>query len=165
MGIDMIVVDDGWFGQRDDHSNILRHWKLNPKKFPDGLQPFAENANAAGCKLGLWLEPGPFIRKCSLTQFAKDFTSDASSSRKINIIYHFCYQQINESKLNHVSLLTRVYIASSLNATPESQFNINLCISFVAFFLSPYMLFELYSRFYVSSPKIAHPCSDHGTVE
>ncbi len=53
----MIVLDDGWFGNRDDDASSLGDWTPHLKKFPDGLKPLVDAVNAAGCKFGLWLEP------------------------------------------------------------------------------------------------------------
>ncbi len=57
IGIDLIVVDDGWFGKRDDDSSSLGDWFVNPKKFPDGLKSLVDQVNGVGCKFGLWFEP------------------------------------------------------------------------------------------------------------
>jgi alpha-galactosidase len=53
----MIVLDDGWFGLRDDDSTSLGDWYPNLRKFPQGLRALVEDVNAAGCKFGLWFEP------------------------------------------------------------------------------------------------------------
>jgi len=57
MGIELFVMDDGWFhGRQDDHAG-LGDWWADEKKFPDGLQPLIEHVNALGMKFGLWVEP------------------------------------------------------------------------------------------------------------
>lgn len=56
-GIDTVVIDDGWFGQRDNDSIGLGDWYVNEKKFPNGLQNFSERIHALGLKLGIWIEP------------------------------------------------------------------------------------------------------------
>lgn len=57
LGIDMIVVDDGWFGERDDDKAALGDWFVNRKKFPDGLLALAERVRDFGVKFGIWIEP------------------------------------------------------------------------------------------------------------
>lgn len=57
MGIDLIVLDDGWFGKRDNDNGSLGDWIIDLSKFPNGLKPLVDEINAAGCKFGLWFEP------------------------------------------------------------------------------------------------------------
>ena len=54
---DMVVMDDGWFGARNDDRAGLGDWVENPKKFPCGLKPFVDNVKAKGVKFGIWIEP------------------------------------------------------------------------------------------------------------
>ncbi len=57
MGIEMLVMDDGWFGRRDDDNSSLGDWYVNEKKLPGGLARLAEEINKLGMKFGIWLEP------------------------------------------------------------------------------------------------------------
>ena len=57
IGIDMIVVDDGWFGKRDSDTSSLGDWWPNGLKFPHGLKALVDEVNQIGCKFGLWFEP------------------------------------------------------------------------------------------------------------
>lgn len=57
LGIEMFVLDDGWFGHRDDDNSSLGDWKVNHKKFPKGLDHFANYVHQQGLKFGLWFEP------------------------------------------------------------------------------------------------------------
>ena len=54
---DLLVLDDGWFGYRDDDTSSLGDWVPNPTKFPFGLRKLAEDINQYGAKFGLWIEP------------------------------------------------------------------------------------------------------------
>ena len=57
MGIELFVMDDGWFhGRHDDHAG-LGDWWPDEKKFPNGLQPLIQRVNALGMDFGLWIEP------------------------------------------------------------------------------------------------------------
>ena len=53
----MLVLDDGWFGKRDDDNSGLGDWYVNEKKLPGGLNPLIERVNALGMKFGIWIEP------------------------------------------------------------------------------------------------------------
>ena len=53
----MLVMDDGWFGHRNDDSTSLGDWKVNEQKLPGGLKPLVDQVNALGMKFGIWFEP------------------------------------------------------------------------------------------------------------
>lgn len=80
MGINLIVLDDGWFGQRNDDMSSLGDWFdthtysicffwsclnnfvwyarfPNPVKFPHGIAQLVKEVNALGCRFGIWFEP------------------------------------------------------------------------------------------------------------
>lgn len=57
LGIDMMVLDDGWFGKRDNDCSGLGDWFVNEKKLNGGLKALVEKINAMGMKFGLWFEP------------------------------------------------------------------------------------------------------------
>lgn len=57
VGVELFVLDDGWFGKRDDAQSSLGDWVVNEKKLPEGLSGLAEKLNAMGLEFGLWFEP------------------------------------------------------------------------------------------------------------
>nr|MDA3849683.1 alpha-galactosidase [Spirochaetaceae bacterium] len=57
LGMELYVLDDGWFGHRDDDTSSLGDWFPHAKKFPRGLKPLAEKINALGMDFGIWVEP------------------------------------------------------------------------------------------------------------
>lgn len=57
LGIDTVVIDDGWFGKRNDDSVGLGDWYVNQEKFKSGLGNFSDKIHALGLKLGVWIEP------------------------------------------------------------------------------------------------------------
>lgn len=56
-GIDMLVMDDGWFGRRNNDNAGLGDWTANPDKFKDGLKAFVDRVKAYRLKFGIWIEP------------------------------------------------------------------------------------------------------------
>ncbi|NQK67727.1 alpha-galactosidase [Streptococcus suis] len=56
-GIELFVLDDGWFGKRNNDESSLGDWKVNLDKLPNGLNGLAERINELGMKFGLWFEP------------------------------------------------------------------------------------------------------------
>ncbi|WP_282801104.1 alpha-galactosidase [Secundilactobacillus kimchicus] len=57
LGIEMFVLDDGWFGHRDDDTTSLGDWFADKKKFPNGIEHFSQQVHDLGMKFGLWFEP------------------------------------------------------------------------------------------------------------
>ncbi len=57
VGIELFVMDDGWFGERNSDSSSLGDWTVNSKKLPGGLKGLADKINAMGMSFGLWVEP------------------------------------------------------------------------------------------------------------
>ena len=57
LGAERFVLDDGWFGQRDDDTRSLSDWEVDPRKYPDGLGPLIDHVHASGMTFGLWFEP------------------------------------------------------------------------------------------------------------
>lgn len=57
LGIDMVVMDDGWFGKRDDDNSGLGDWTVNEEKLGCGLGELTRRVNALGVRFGLWVEP------------------------------------------------------------------------------------------------------------
>ena len=57
LGVELFVMDDGWFGARNHDRAGLGDWTVNPKKFPNGLKPLIEHVNGLGMDFGLWVEP------------------------------------------------------------------------------------------------------------
>ncbi len=57
LGIEMLVMDDGWFGNRYDDSRALGDWQVNEEKLKGGLKHLVEEVNKLGMKFGIWFEP------------------------------------------------------------------------------------------------------------
>jgi alpha-galactosidase len=56
-GVELFVVDDGWFGARTSDRAGLGDWTPNPDRFPAGLKPLADRVHALGMQFGIWVEP------------------------------------------------------------------------------------------------------------
>ena len=57
LGIELFVLDDGWFGKRTDDTKGLGDWTVNKARLPKGLDGLAKKINALGLKFGIWVEP------------------------------------------------------------------------------------------------------------
>jgi alpha-galactosidase len=57
LGMEVFVLDDGWFGHRDDDRSSLGDWAVDRRKLPGGLEDLAERIKSHGLEFGLWFEP------------------------------------------------------------------------------------------------------------
>ncbi|WP_369405970.1 alpha-galactosidase [Streptacidiphilus carbonis] len=57
LGVELFVMDDGWFGARTHDAAGLGDWTPNPDRFPDGLAPLTDHVHSLGMAFGLWVEP------------------------------------------------------------------------------------------------------------
>jgi alpha-galactosidase len=76
LGVDLFLLDDGWFGKKyprnNDHTS-LGDWQENPKKLPHGLGYLVKDAESAGVKFGIWLEPEMVSPKSELYEKHPDW--------------------------------------------------------------------------------------------
>lgn len=57
LGIELMVIDDGWFGKRNDDRSSLGDWFVNESKMPGGIKRISDHLAEKGVKLGIWFEP------------------------------------------------------------------------------------------------------------
>ncbi len=57
VGVELFVLDDGWFGKRNNDQTSLGDWFHNPEKLPNGVKGLADKITALGLQFGLWIEP------------------------------------------------------------------------------------------------------------
>lgn len=57
LGVELFVLDDGWFGERDSDTTSLGDWTVDRRKLPGGLAPLAVEVESLGLAFGLWIEP------------------------------------------------------------------------------------------------------------
>ncbi len=66
MGMELFVLDDGWFGSREDDTTSLGDWMVNTKKFPNGLSSLSKRIHSLGLMFCLWCEPEMISKKSIL---------------------------------------------------------------------------------------------------
>ena len=118
VGVDCFVLDDGWFGTRDNDLSSLGDWFTNKHKFPDGLGHFAQEIHAMGLQFGLWFEPEmvsprsqffqahpnwvvrPKKGRISITR--NQYVLDFSNPAVVNNIFEQMQKVITETNLDYV---------------------------------------------------------------
>ena len=73
LGAERFVLDDGWFGRRDDDTTSLADWEVDPRKYPDGLGPLIDRVRGLGMTFGLWFEPEMVSRASRLYRTHPDW--------------------------------------------------------------------------------------------
>ncbi|GAA2741130.1 alpha-galactosidase [Kitasatospora cinereorecta] len=86
LGVELFVLDDGWFGARTSDLAGLGDWTPRPAAFPDGLRPLADEVHRLGMDFGLWVEPEMVNRDSDLYRAHPDWvvhtpTRDATELR------------------------------------------------------------------------------------
>ena len=82
MGLEMFVLDDGWFGNkypRNDSKAGLGDWQVNAKKLPEGIDYIASYAHRKGLKFGIWIEPEMVNPRSELAEKHPDWIVKAGS--------------------------------------------------------------------------------------
>ncbi len=95
LGVEVFVMDDGWFGARNNDRAGLGDWTVNPEKFPHGLNPLIARVNALGMRFGLWVEPEMVNADSDLYRKHPDW------------VYHFRHRSRTESRNQLVLNLAR----------------------------------------------------------
>ncbi len=108
LGIELFVVDDGWFRGRKDARAGLGDWSVDPDKFPKGLTPLIEAVNQLGMDFGLWVEPEMVNPDSDLYRAYPDW------------VYHFPNrrrsEQRNQLVLNLARADVQAYLFDALDA-------------------------------------------------
>ena len=95
IGVELFVMDDGWFGARNNDRAGLGDWFVNPEKFPGGLDELIGNVTALGMDFGLWVEPEMVNPDSDLYRAHPDWT------------YHFPHRHADELRHQLVLNMTR----------------------------------------------------------
>ena len=97
-GIELFVLDDGWFGHRDNDTVSLGDWFPNSQKLPDGITGLAEKIEALGLKFGLWFEPEMVNKDSDLYKAHPDWIIQTPGRRKSlgrnQIVLDFCRPEV-----------------------------------------------------------------------
>lgn len=77
VGIELFVMDDGWFGKRSNDACSLGDWYVNEKKLPGGLEGISDRIHAMGLDFGIWVEPEMVNEDSDLYRAHPDWAVDA----------------------------------------------------------------------------------------
>lgn len=100
IGVELFVMDDGWFGKRNDDHAGLGDWYVNPQKFPNGLKPLISYVNSLGMDFGLWFEPEMVNPDSDLYRqhpdWAMNFPGRPRSEARNQLVLNMARQDVKE---------------------------------------------------------------------
>ena len=118
LGIDTMVLDDGWFGQRDHCGTSLGDWFVDKRKFPNGLDKVIEACKSQGMKFGIWFEPEMISRNSELFRAHPDWcvhtdlrtpvegrcqlVLDYSRQEVVDYIFDVMHKFLSENEIGYV---------------------------------------------------------------
>ncbi len=107
LGIELLVLDDGWFGKRNDDRSSLGDWFVNTEKLPGGLDDVARRVNAQGVQFGLWFEPEMISPDSELYRAHPDWCLHVPDRRRTQarsqLILDFSRQEVCDAVVESLS--------------------------------------------------------------
>ncbi len=172
-GVELFVLDDGWFGIRNDDDQGLGDWYVNHIKLPNGISGLSRNVEELGMKFGLWIEPEMVNKDSNLYRTHPDWiistperfespsrqqhVLDYSRKEVVDYIYKMLDNVISESKISYIKWDMNRYITECFSraAAPCEQGKV----------MHRYILgvYDLYTRLTTKYPEILfESCSSGG---
>ena len=100
LGIDLFVMDDGWFGKRDSDTSGLGDWFVNERKLPGGLSRLVNRIKALGMSFGIWIEPEMVSEDSDLYRAHPDWALGApgrpQSRGRCQLVLDFSRQEVRD---------------------------------------------------------------------
>jgi alpha-galactosidase len=163
-GIELFVLDDGWFGRRNDDSTSLGDWFCNLEKLPQGIKGLSEKVKSLGLLFGMWFEPEMVSEASELMKRHSEwvvgapnrsrsygrsqFVLDMSNQDVVDYLFHTLSKVIEEGDLDYIKWDMNRNITEAFGAAlpPDDQMS----------FFHRYILgtYELYERLGAAFPKV-----------
>ncbi|KAH0792895.1 alpha-galactosidase [Histomonas meleagridis] len=139
LGIEMLVMDDGWFGKRNNDESSLGDWIVNENKIKGGLQPLINNINNVGLKFGIWVEPEMVspnsdlyakhpkwaiqIPQREITEIRSQYVLDMSNDDVINYLYEILSNLLRNYNISYMKwdMNRQLTTLGSYNLSSEQQ--------------------------------------------
>lgn len=116
--IELFVLDDGWFGSRNNDKSGLGDWKANREKLPNGIEGLSEKIEELGMKFGLWFEPEMVNKDSDLFRSHPDyilqtpgrstshgrnqFVLDFSRKEVVDAVYKQMHELLSKAKISYI---------------------------------------------------------------
>jgi alpha-galactosidase len=155
VGIELFVLDDGWFGARRNDFAGLGDWVVNREKLPDGIAGLANKIEALGMKFGFWIEPEMVNIDSDLYRSHPDwilhvparnaspcrhqYVLDFSRSEVVDAVHDMLYHLLSTAKISYIKWDMNRYLSEcySIEKPPSEQGKV-----FHQYILGVYNLYE-----------------------
>lgn len=125
LGVELFVLDDGWFGNRNDDKTSLGDWFVNTKKLPGGITKLSDKIHALGMMFGIWVEPEMISRRSLVFDMHPDWAvmipERAPSVGRNQFILDYTRKDVRDyvvSAISEVLTLSRAdYVKWDMNRT------------------------------------------------
>ena len=164
LGIEMFVLDDGWFGHRDDDKSSLGDWFVDQKKFSNGISGFADRVHDKGMKFGLWFEPEMISIDSKLYEKHPDWMiatpGRQGTPARNQLVLDMTRQEVIDYLFEHMSAIIKQtkldYIKWDMNRNITEMYGAKLPADQQLEFPHRYILgvYQLYARLTEAFPKV-----------
>ncbi len=173
VGVELFVLDDGWFGTRNDDTQGLGDWYANLEKLPNGISGLSDKIDALGMKFGLWIEPEMTNKNSELYRAHPDWilstpgrfeshsrqqhVLDFSRKEVVDYIHEMISKIMRESKISYIKWDMNRYITECYSRTASAAEQ--------GMVMHRYILgvYDLYTRLTTEFPEVLfESCSSGG---
>lgn len=164
LGIELFVLDDGWFGQRDSDTSSLGDWFADTRKLPSGIAGLAEKITALGLQFGLWIEPEMISKKSRLFEQRPDWAVGVPERSRTEQRQQYVLDMSRREIVDYLFTIIAKIIASApisyikwdMNRSITEPFSIGLKPDRQGEFFHRYILgvYDLYERLTKAFPQV-----------
>ncbi|MCZ0211164.1 alpha-galactosidase [Streptomyces sp. UMAF16] len=171
IGVELFVVDDGWFGARTSDRAGLGDWTPSPDRFPHGLKPLADRVHALGMRFGIWVEPEMVNPDSELYRAHPDWVQHHPGRKRTELRNQLVLNLAREDVQDH--LWERLHALLSSAPIDYVKWDFNRCFTDAGWPGEPYpqrlwvdhvrALYALLDRLRAAHPEVAfESCSGGG---
>jgi alpha-galactosidase len=163
-GVELFVLDDGWFGARDDDTTSLGDWFVDRRKLPDGIDGVARRITELGIGFGLWIEPEMVSERSQLFEAHPDWAIGVPGRSRTESRQQLVLDMSRPEVVDHLTdVLTEVlgsapitYVKWDMNRNITEPWSASLPADRQGEFFHRYILgvYELYRRLIERFPRI-----------
>ena len=164
LGVELFVLDDGWFGERDTDSTSLGDWSVDRRKLPGGLDGLGAKVEALGMTFGLWIEPEMISERSRLFETHPDWAVGIPGRPRTESRQQYVLDMSRPEVVDHLfDVLSEVfrsaplsYVKWDMNRTITEPFSAALPADRQGEFFHRYILgvYDLYARLGAAFPEI-----------
>jgi alpha-galactosidase len=171
LGVELFVLDDGWFGERNSETAGLGDYNVNTKKFPAGIRAFADSVRKKGLDFGLWLEPEMVNEDSDLyrkhPEYAVTVPGRRTTQGRNQLVLDLCNPKVRDYIVENVGAVMDdadvSYVKWDMNRHMSDVFS--NCISNQGEFYHRYILglYDILRRIFYTRPHVLlESCSSGG---